>query len=108
MAYLFAQQGNSRQIPRYIKREDVDGSGTSDIFYFGNHQIKIWRNQSGNSLRELSQDEPPRFLPVDSATNVAVVDLMGGFGLVKEAPARRRIGVGDEIPAFSPSLFSGG
>ena len=63
--------------PQYIKLGDVDGSGTSDIFYFGNHRIKIWLNQSGNSLKPLSQDELPRFLPVDSATNVSIVDLMG-------------------------------
>jgi hypothetical protein len=49
--------------PQYIKLGDIDGSGTSDIFYFGNHQLKIWLNQlnqSGNSLRELTEAELPR------------------------------------------------
>ena len=62
--------------PRYIQLSDIDGSGTADIFYFKGGSVHIWLNQSGNSLAEVAENLP-HFLPVDSATNVQVTDLMG-------------------------------
>jgi hypothetical protein len=63
--------------PRRIRLADVDGSGTTDILYFGTRGAVVWMNQSGNSfappvtLRGLA---PALF---DDQTNIAVVDVMG-------------------------------
>jgi RHS repeat-associated protein len=53
----------------------VDGSGTSDIFYLSADGVRIYLNQSGNSLAD------PIFIaslpPMDSVAHVSVVDLLG-------------------------------
>ena len=60
---------------RRVRLGDVDGSGTTDIFYLGRDGITIWRNQSGNRW------DAPRRLdvlpPDDEISSVTVVDLLG-------------------------------
>ena len=36
--------------PQYIKLGDIDGTGTTDIFYFGNGRVEYFQNRSGNSF----------------------------------------------------------
>ncbi|MCP4602363.1 MAG: toxin [Proteobacteria bacterium] len=59
----------------YIKLADIDGSGTSDIFYLGNGKAAFWLNQSGNSLS--LEHELAAFPKVDSASNISLIDLVG-------------------------------
>jgi RHS repeat-associated protein len=60
---------------RRIRFGDVDGSGTSDIFYLGTRGVTLYFNQSGNAL---SAPTPITALPpMDSAGQVSVVDLLG-------------------------------
>jgi RHS repeat-associated protein len=58
-----------------VRLGDIDGSGTTDIFYLGRDGVTIWRNQSGNSW------SAPRNLgvlpPSDDISSFAVVDLLG-------------------------------
>jgi RHS repeat-associated protein len=60
---------------RRIRFADVDGSGTTDIFYLGTRGVTLYFNQSGNALRPAT---PITSLPpMDSAGQVSVVDLLG-------------------------------
>jgi RHS repeat-associated protein len=54
---------------------DIDGSGTTDIIYFGHEKVSLYFNRSGNSWSEARDLE--QFPPVDNLTAVTVVDLMG-------------------------------
>src|SRR5437868_365931 len=61
--------------PQFIRLGDSDGSGTNDLFYFGNGRVELWPNQAGNSFgprREITS-----FLPADSFTSLDLVDLKG-------------------------------
>ncbi|HKY35449.1 MAG TPA: SpvB/TcaC N-terminal domain-containing protein, partial [Polyangiaceae bacterium] len=60
---------------RRIRFADVDGSGTSDVFYLGANGTTLYRNESGNRLAapELIRSLPP----VDSVTQLGIVDLLG-------------------------------
>ena len=60
---------------KYIKLGDIDGSGTTDIFYFGKAKPQCWFNNSGNSWDEGQTVE--NFLPVDSLTSVSLIDIEG-------------------------------
>jgi hypothetical protein len=61
--------------PRRIHLADIDGSGNSDILYFGSDGISLYFNQSGNSF------SPPHrlahFPRVDGLTSIATTDLLG-------------------------------
>ena len=58
-----------------IRFADVDGSGTSDIFYLDSHGVTLYRNQAGNRL---GNAEPLRSLPpVTHTSQFSVVDLLG-------------------------------
>ncbi|AUX48443.1 toxin [Sorangium cellulosum] len=60
---------------RRIRFGDVDGSGTSDIFYLGRSGIALYLNESGNRL---SAPVPIHALPpVDSVVQLGIVDLLG-------------------------------
>src|SRR5690606_24832163 len=60
---------------RRVRFGDVDGSGTSDIFYLGTDGVTLYLNESGNRLSEGIQI---RSLPrVHNAAQVSVVDLLG-------------------------------
>lgn len=60
---------------RRIRLADVDGSGVTDILYLGRGGVRIYFNQSGNSWSEPAH--LTRFPPIDDATSVTVVDLLG-------------------------------
>ncbi len=66
---------NIRFNQQYIKLGDVDGSGTTDIIYLGNGKPKIYFNMSGNSWS--APLEVQSFMPVDSASTVSMIDLLG-------------------------------
>ncbi len=60
---------------RRIRFADVDGSGTTDIFYLGTRGVTLYFNQSGNALGPAT---PITSLPpMDSVGQVSVVDLLG-------------------------------
>jgi len=60
---------------RRIRFADVDGSGTSDIFYLGPSGVTLYFNNSGNGLGAAT---PITSLPpMDSVSQVSVVDLLG-------------------------------
>lgn len=54
---------------------DMDGTGTSDILYIGEGEIRIYRNAGGNLLL------PPEIIPglpmIDNAASVQVLDFYG-------------------------------
>ncbi|MBC7602031.1 MAG: toxin [Ramlibacter sp.] len=58
-----------------IRLADIDGSGTTDIIYLGQHEVAIYSNLSGNSwapARVLQQLPAP-----DNLASVTAVDLLG-------------------------------
>jgi RHS repeat-associated protein len=60
---------------RRIRFGDVDGSGTSDLFYLGSSSTVLYYNFSGNRL---SPATPITSLPpVDNVTSLSLVDLLG-------------------------------
>ncbi|BCL79065.1 SpvB and TcdB_toxin_midC domain-containing protein [Ktedonobacteria bacterium brp13] len=60
---------------RRIRLADIDGSGTTDIIYLGREGVKLFFNQSGNSL---SKPHILSWFPrVDTLSSVTVVDLLG-------------------------------
>ena len=60
---------------RRVRFGDIDGSGTSDIFYLGSRGIALYFNQSGNAL---SAPTPIHSLPpVDNLAQLSIVDLLG-------------------------------
>jgi RHS repeat-associated protein len=61
--------------PRRVRFGDVDGTGTSDLFYLGRNDTKIYFNQSGNALSPATVVKS--LPPMDGATRVDVVDLLG-------------------------------
>ncbi|MBP5973613.1 toxin [Brasilonema sp. CT11] len=58
-----------------IRLGDIDGSGTTDIFYLGQETIHIWLNQSGNSWSE--PVHLTNFPTIDNLASINVVDLLG-------------------------------
>jgi RHS repeat-associated protein len=60
---------------RRIRFADVDGSGTSDILYLGTRGVTLYFNQSGNELGAATAITS--LPPMDSASHVSVVDLLG-------------------------------
>jgi RHS repeat-associated protein len=60
---------------RRVRFGDIDGSGTSDLFYLGTRGISLYFNQSGNAL---SAATPIFSLPaIDSLAQLTIVDLLG-------------------------------
>jgi RHS repeat-associated protein len=60
---------------RRLRFADIDGSGTTDIFYLGTQEIAVYLNESGNRL---SEKHPLRSMPpVDNVSTVSTVDLLG-------------------------------
>ncbi len=60
----------------FIKLTDMDGSGTTDIVYFGKQQFTIWLNQHGNGFLSDPQVIDP-FPEVSNMNQVAVFDFLG-------------------------------
>jgi RHS repeat-associated protein len=61
--------------PRRVRFGDVDGTGTSDLFYLGRNETKLFFNQSGNALSPATV--VTSLPPMDGAARVDVVDLLG-------------------------------
>lgn len=61
--------------PRNLQLGDLDGSGTTDIFYLGNGQVEYWLNQAGNSFSAKQIIDFP--LPFDSLTTLSFIDFTG-------------------------------
>ncbi len=58
-----------------LRLADVDGSGTTDLIYFGTDTVRWWKNQSGNSFSlEATIDHFPR---IDNLSGMQVIDLFG-------------------------------
>jgi RHS repeat-associated protein len=60
---------------RRLLLADVDGSGTTDIVYWGDEGLRIFFNQSGNSWA--TPVAIPVFPPTGSTTTLHAVDLLG-------------------------------
>ncbi len=58
--------------PRNIQLNDLDGSGTTDIFYFGNHKVEYWLNEAGNGFGAKQELDFP--MPIDSLTTISLID----------------------------------
>lgn len=58
-----------------IKLADIDGSGTTDIVYFGSKGISIWLNQQGNSF--LKEPKTSTHIPqIDDDLHIEICDLL--------------------------------
>ncbi|MDZ8104425.1 MAG: SpvB/TcaC N-terminal domain-containing protein [Nostoc sp. DedQUE12a] len=60
---------------KQIRLADIDGSGTTDIFYLKGDEVSIWLNQSGNSWSKPYHLK--NFPKIDDLSSVTVVDLLG-------------------------------
>jgi hypothetical protein len=60
---------------RRIRLADIDGSGVTDILYFGRDGVHIFFNQSGNSWSSGTVLE--HFPSIDNVASVQVLDLLG-------------------------------
>ena len=96
--------------PRRVRFGDVDGSGTSDVFYLGHDDVAIYLNQSGNSLspRQLIRSLPP----IDNASQLSVVDLLGSgtsclvWSSPMPSPSAQRVFFVDPMNGQKPHLLS--
>jgi RHS repeat-associated protein len=61
--------------PRRVRFGDVDGSGTSDLFYLGRSTTTLYRNNSGNALA--SAERITSLPPADNVASLGIVDLLG-------------------------------
>ncbi|PSL45406.1 RHS repeat-associated protein [Chitinophaga niastensis] len=62
--------------PTWLRLADIDGSGTTDIIYFGKNDARIWSNMNGNAWRE-NPVVIPQIPAVHNAVDIAVMDLLG-------------------------------
>ncbi len=60
---------------RRVRFGDVDGSGTSDIFYLGSDRVALYLNESGNRLA--APVHIHSLPPVDNVVRLGIVDLLG-------------------------------
>ena len=60
---------------RRIRLADIDGSGTTDILYFGHRGAQVYFNQSGN--RWSDRNLLPQCPPIDDIASIQTVDLLG-------------------------------
>lgn len=61
--------------PTFISLADLDGSGTADLVYFGQEQVAVYSNLSGNAWQLATAFPSP--LPRDSHQDMDLVDLLG-------------------------------
>jgi hypothetical protein len=61
--------------PRRVRFGDVDGTGTSDLFYLGRNRTRLYFNQSGNALS--APTEITALPPMDGTARVDVIDILG-------------------------------
>jgi RHS repeat-associated protein len=61
-----------------IRFADLDGSGTADLLFIGNGEVRYWMNQSGNSFGPMVRISN---LPcIDRASAVHILDFLGDGG----------------------------
>ena len=61
--------------PKRVRLIDIDGSGTTDVLYLGERDIRFWINQAGNRF---AAPQAITGLPVvDTQRSVEVTDLLG-------------------------------
>ena len=58
-----------------IRLADIDGSGTTDIFYLEHDRIRFWFNQAGNAFSE--SHELSQFPYTHNLSSISVIDLLG-------------------------------
>src|SRR2546426_135572 len=58
-----------------IRVADIDGSGTTDIIYLGQHDIRLYFNHAGNGWS--APQRLTSFPKIDHLTSVTAVDLLG-------------------------------
>lgn len=61
--------------PKYLQLADISGTGATDIIYLGKNNFRAYINLSGNSWSDAHEIDP--FFPVDSNTQLSVIDLLG-------------------------------
>ena len=96
--------------PKRVKLIDIDGSGTTDILYFGSSGVHIYFNQSGNgwSANYLLQI----FIASDSVASVTAMDLLGNgtaclvWSSVSPSNPRRTINYVSLMGADKPHLLT--
>jgi hypothetical protein len=62
--------------PAYLRLADIDGSGTTDIIYFGKNKFTCWLNLSGNAFTT-SPFEIDAFPNIHDRAKITVTDLLG-------------------------------
>ncbi|MGS0688321.1 SpvB/TcaC N-terminal domain-containing protein [Nakamurella sp. GG22] len=61
-----------------IRFVDLDGSGTADLLYIGNGEVRCWSNQSGNSFGPMVRIAGLPY--IDRASAVHILDFLGDGG----------------------------
>jgi RHS repeat-associated protein len=69
-----------------VRLADIDGSGTTDVLYLGAEVVRVYFNQSGNSLSDPAL--LPQFPAADDPSSLQVMDLLGSGTacLVRSSP----------------------
>lgn len=62
--------------PQYLRLGDIDGSGTTDILYVGQKELRIWMNHHGNRWSASPTIIEP-FPETSSLSRIDLVDLLG-------------------------------
>jgi RHS repeat-associated protein len=60
---------------RRIRLADIDGSGATDILYFGSKGVDFYLNQAGNSFA--AKRSLTSFPPIDDTASLHTIDLLG-------------------------------
>jgi len=63
--------------PQYLHLADISGTGATDIIYVGNNQFQAYLNLSGNAWAEPEKHSIDPFFPIDSNSQLSVIDLLG-------------------------------
>lgn len=58
-----------------IRLSDIDGSGTTDIFYLGKGEVHYWHNESGNAWSK--KHSIANFPAIDNLSTVQLIDIKG-------------------------------
>jgi RHS repeat-associated protein len=94
---------------KYLRLSDIDGSGTTDMLYFGRDGVDVYLNQSGNSFS--NRKHLPSFMPVDSLSSLNVIDLLGNgtmcicWSTSAPAASKSTIQYVDLMPGKKPYLL---
>ncbi len=93
--------------PKRVRFADIDGTGTSDVIYFGTKGVFVWLNQAGNGWGEPIHVDSLGI--VDGFSRLGVMDLLGtGTScLVRSTslPRRRPVSYVDPMGGKKPHLL---